>query len=551
MPQRPDTTSVPRIDRLECRRLLAAAVAVDPPAVVGRHLFYNNSAYDGRTRGASAVDDRAVAPDKSALLPGNTGRFENVTSYARGINGVMVDIAGLPADAALDAGDFIFRVGVNSSGLGFATAPPPSAVAVRRGAGVGGSDRVTLTWPDRAVRNSWLEVTVLANRDTGLESPDVFFFGNLVGETGNLPLDNAVAAPDYFSTRARLGTTSTIVGRYDFDRNGRVGASDLAAVRFNFGKQIPFIAPAAVGVWQTGANVPIALAEVAGGVIGNKLYLVGQGNAATLSYDLTSGAWSTTTAHPPRPHPGNHHAAEVVNGRLYVIGGFGSSSNGKVQIFDPATNAWALGAAMPFAAGSGSSAVINGQIYVAGGIIGSTTTTRVARYNPATNTWAERAPMPQGRNHAASATDGQKLYVFGGRGAGSGDSNVVANGFNTVQIYDPAANTWQSSANADSTIRPLPQARGGMGKAVFYRGEFYVVGGETASGAGATATGVYNRVDVYNPTTNTWRLDTPMPTARHGIFPVLHDNRILVAAGGVIAGASSSAILETLYLPRV
>ena len=88
-----------------------------------------------------------------------------------------------------------------------------------------------------------------------------------------------------------------------------------------------------------------------------------------------------------------------------------------------------------------------------------------------------------------------------------------------------------------------------MGKAVFYDGEFYVFGGETATGAGATADGVYHRVDVYRPATNTWRLDAPMPTARHGIFPLRVDNRVYVAAGGVRAGASSSSILEVLYLP--
>jgi N-acetylneuraminic acid mutarotase len=203
---------------------------------------------------------------------------------------------------------------------------------------------------------------------------------------------------------------------------------------------------------------------------------------------------------------------------------------------------------MPFATGSSSSAVIGGSIYVAGGIVGSSTTNRLARYTPATNSWSELAPMPQGRNHAASATDGTKFFVFGGRGPGSGDSNMVANGFNTVQIYNPATNTWVSSASAGSTIAPLPQARGGMGKAVFVNGEFFVIGGETATGAGATSNKVYNRVDIYNPSTNTWRLGPAMPTARHGIFPLLQSNKIYVAAGGVVAGASSSKILEILTL---
>ena len=148
--------------------------------------------------------------------------------------------------------------------------------------------------------------------------------------------------------------------------------------------------------------------------------------------------------------------------------------------------------------------------------------------------------MPRGLNHTASATDGTKLYVFGGRTGG----NVVGNGENTVQVYHPATNTWTSTSTGASLV-PLPQARGGMGKAVFLNGEFYVIGGETLNGAGATPAGVYNRVDIYNPTTNTWRLGTPMPTARHGIFPLGIGGRIYVAGGGTQAGHSGSAILET------
>src|SRR5262249_22897574 len=99
-------------------------------------------------------------------------------------------------------------------------------------------------------------------------------------------------------------------------------------------------------------------------------------------------------------------------------------------------------------------------------------------------------------------------------------------------------------SEGDPSIAPLPQARGGMGKAVFYNGEFYVLGGETLNGSGATPQDVYNRVDIYNPATNVWRLAPIMPTARHGIFPLLHAGRIYVAGGGVHSGGSSSTVLE-------
>ncbi len=292
--------------------------------------------------------------------------------------------------------------------------------------------------------------------------------------------------------------------------------------------------------WEASASMPVALGEVAGGTIGKTLFLVGESNTATLALDLSTGAWRSNL--PVRPFTGHHHAAEVINGRLHLFGGLGSGA-GKHQIYDPATNAWTLGPDMPFAAGSSASSLIGGKVYVAGGIVGSTTTTRAAVYDPVTNSWKDVAPMPQGRNHAAATTDGSRMFVAGGRGPGSGDGNSVANGFDTLQVYSPSTNTWQSSVGG--SLAPLPQARGGMGKAVYYRGEIYVMGGETQDGAGATSRRVYSRVDIYNPATNSWRAGTPMLVAKHGVFPLLTGSRITVAGGGVQAGFSSSATVET------
>ncbi len=50
------------------------------------------------------------------------------------------------------------------------------------------------------------------------------------------------------------------------------------------------------------------------------------------------------------------------------------------------------------------------------------------------------------------------------------------------QIYNPSTKKWQSSTDSGSTLQPLPAPRGGMGKAVYFNGEFYVFGGETTIG---------------------------------------------------------------------
>ena len=92
--------------------------------IVGRDIFYNDSAFDGNNVAASAADDNAIATDKQALLPGQTATFANYTSYTNGINGIMVDIASLPTFGLSDA-DFTFLVGNSSDPTTWTAAPVP------------------------------------------------------------------------------------------------------------------------------------------------------------------------------------------------------------------------------------------------------------------------------------------------------------------------------------------------------------------------------------------------------------------------------------------
>ena len=211
--------------------------------VVGRWVFYNRSGWDGNDAAANAGDDAAVAPDKSALLPGRKATFANYTSYASGLNGVMVDVFGLPAGNSLTASDFEFRAGNTQTPSGWATASTPSSVGVRRGAGVGGSDRVTMVWvanngdmvadANEAVAGRWLQVTVKANARTGLAVPDTFYFGSAPGETGNSPTDFWVTTADANAAAQSLTVPNGagLSSRFDFNRNKSVELSDSVLAR--------------------------------------------------------------------------------------------------------------------------------------------------------------------------------------------------------------------------------------------------------------------------------------------------------------------------------
>ncbi len=207
--------------------------------VVGRHVFYNRSAFDGNDPAANADDDRAVAPDKAALQHPGAATFANYTSYSLGINGIMVDVAGLPEVAGLTAGDFEFRVGGVGDDVDPASwvpGPEPSTIAVRPGAGEAGSDRITLLWPDRAIQKQWLQVTVGATVGTGLAAPDVFYFGNAVGEGGNSDADARVTSVDLLLARnnpRHFLDPAAIDYAYDYNRDTRVDVTDLLLARNN------------------------------------------------------------------------------------------------------------------------------------------------------------------------------------------------------------------------------------------------------------------------------------------------------------------------------
>ncbi len=114
------------------RRPPPNALSVTPPisTVVGNYIFYNNSTFDGQNGSSNLTDDNAIATNKTALLPGQTATFANYTSYSKGINGVMIDVANLNTVPTAD--DFSFAVGNNDNVGSWDDAPDPTYVNAYR-----------------------------------------------------------------------------------------------------------------------------------------------------------------------------------------------------------------------------------------------------------------------------------------------------------------------------------------------------------------------------------------------------------------------------------
>lgn len=229
---RSSTLQPRRVEQLEPRMLFNA--------VTGVHLFYNESAYDDNNAAITVEDFDAIATDKQALTELEGASFENYSSYYRGINGVMVDVWNRPGWATpITADDFEFRMAsgnaVDGDPFQWEDAPPPTQLQVFNDQGVNGADRVVMTWDDdTAVKNGWLQVTVLPNPSTYLDQEEVFYFGSAIGETGNAPDSTRVDGSDYILARRNLHSLldpAPIDDVYDINRDKKVDGLDLTLIR--------------------------------------------------------------------------------------------------------------------------------------------------------------------------------------------------------------------------------------------------------------------------------------------------------------------------------
>jgi hypothetical protein len=225
-----------------------------PAAVVQRQPAYKNSALDGHDATPGVVADGAVDFSREvAYTPWFDASPRFATGYDKGINAIVVDVSGLPAGETLSASDFDFRVGTSGDPATWRAAPAPSGVTVRRGAGFLGTDRVAITWPDRSITNTWLQVTMKPTAATGLDVPDVFRFGNLVGDTGDYNLRRPsfwyraeVDAWDLVGVRRHFTADTgpdAVTNPYDINHDGAINQSDLLLAQRNVRRSLGQVAP--------------------------------------------------------------------------------------------------------------------------------------------------------------------------------------------------------------------------------------------------------------------------------------------------------------------
>jgi N-acetylneuraminic acid mutarotase len=254
--------------------------------------------------------------------------------------------------------------------------------------------------------------------------------------------------------------------------------------------------------WSYKASMPTPRANFGIAVVQNKIYVIGGwarvGEVGPVGdrgvvvygtnevYDPATGTWETKA---PMPTPREGLRANVVDGKIYLIGG-NSSAN---EVYDPQTDSWTTKTPIPtvprvyYFGWSCASAVIEDKVHVIGlNYNGS----YHEIYDPETNSWSKGADVPSGANYSAScATTGTnaptRIYVFGVDSLlwELGVPNLVNN------VYNPENDSWGNGASM-----PTPRINAGV---AVVDDLIYAIGGEPMGLAQVTFASAAN--ELYTP----------------------------------------------------
>lgn len=210
--------------------------------------------------------------------------------------------------------------------------------------------------------------------------------------------------------------------------------------------------------------------------------------------------------------PFAYHVAVVYEDNIYVAGGL---NHGTFAMYSPSSGTWHRLQPLPMQIAFPAGTAAYQSLYIMGGIDTSGNyLSQVFRYDFTTSCWSRCADMPvRLSRHTAECVDGQ-IYVIGGL-TGTNDTEYSNNG--RLFLYDPVADRWLERS-------PMPLARHGHASTVS-QGKIIVAGGYGPR--------LLRRVDVYDPSANTWTRLPDMLTSK-GFFGLISTDQSLIAFCGRI-----------------
>lgn len=179
-------------------------------------------------------------------------------------------------------------------------------------------------------------------------------------------------------------------------------------------------------------------------------------------------------------------------------------------------NCWTTKTSMPTARAGLGVAAVNGKIYAIGGWYPCPINT-TEEYNPSTDMWSSKQAMPTARMFFGTAVYQDKIYVMAGK--------IGQKATNATEVYDPSTDTWTTKTSMPIACYDL--------SANLVNGKIYLIGGiKPLNGNNITC---INTTQIYDPTTDTWTIGTPIPNAVYCYASAVVDHKIYVISGSTLS----------------
>jgi N-acetylneuraminic acid mutarotase len=259
-------------------------------------------------------------------------------------------------------------------------------------------------------------------------------------------------------------------------------------------------------------------------------------------YSITANTW---TSRARIPQPLNHVNAAVVDGKIYLLGGLAESGGpenrawraiAECWMYDPSSDTWSELPSVPAGQERGSAAVgvFESNIYLAGGVTalelyGNQTQATVSVVSVFDTVAQKWLDVPEPAKFMSEGRDHAGAAVVGGKMyVLGGRERGPGNVKDTVFIL----NLGDIEAGWEVDAARMPTARGGVAAGVVGK-MIYTFGGE---GNPAVESGVFAQVEAYDTVKDKWYRAGSMRVPRHGTYAVGVGGRVYVPGGGIVQG---------------